>query len=483
MTRKEYDQIIRENFDLSDDYTRKYIVNLEDANQSQLLSALSSALYDKIVSNVDKIDFGSIPMSRGDIDKVEKFNQTLECLDIMNKLVVEYKQKPTFINEVLTAIYNIRSRKAQFIKGYSLNVEFPMMIYNLIVLSIERSVSLLIATCIEYVKDPSTGNMKMAFDKVAYKKTEEDLMFKQIENFNSMCKTKTFDKLLDEAFAGNKAMREAFDDMTGEVNDMPVSNSDEIDISNVVDTESLPDPFAAPVAKETDEVPEDDSTDDVEYDDEELGFDIENDDDDLIDSVLGGSNGEVNDNVEPQNIPSVAPGDSVEPTDRPINEDPVNEGIGTELLKIGSGYAREKINQMSDEDKKKIKNNAIKIGAGFGIAFAGVLFIKYGLAFLKNMVYGAICSSIKLSEYLEIQAQLLQANADNVENNENSDLTPEQRRKVAEKQRKWADRFSKWSNIFALDRKTSQAAVKKMNDEDDKEKRKIENQGGNDVLF
>ena len=62
--KRDYDQIIRENFDLSDKYTRQYIVTLEDAQQEQLIDALSAALYDKIVAKVDEIDFGTIPKSR-----------------------------------------------------------------------------------------------------------------------------------------------------------------------------------------------------------------------------------------------------------------------------------------------------------------------------------------------------------------------------------------------------------------------------------
>ena len=42
----DYNQLIREHFDISDTATRKCIVALEDTEQTQLLAALSSALYD-----------------------------------------------------------------------------------------------------------------------------------------------------------------------------------------------------------------------------------------------------------------------------------------------------------------------------------------------------------------------------------------------------------------------------------------------------
>ena len=79
MVMTDYDQLISEYFDLSDVATRQMIVSVnEDNQQTQLLNALSSALYDKIVAKVDKIDFGTIPRSRGDITKIEGFEQTME---------------------------------------------------------------------------------------------------------------------------------------------------------------------------------------------------------------------------------------------------------------------------------------------------------------------------------------------------------------------------------------------------------------------
>ena len=197
MFKSEYDKIIRENFDLSDRYTRQYIATLEDAGQEQLLNTLSSAMYDNIVAKVDEIDFGTIPMSRGDITKVEGFEKTMQCLDIIRRLVIEYKQSTGVVDVVISAIQNVKDRKAIFIKSYVLNVELPMLIYNSIVMSIERFVCLLIATCIEYIKDPMSSSPKAALNKVAYQRTMDDVMFKQLISFNNMCANGSLDKVID----------------------------------------------------------------------------------------------------------------------------------------------------------------------------------------------------------------------------------------------------------------------------------------------
>ena len=187
MILNDYDKIINEHLDLMDSATRRCVIALEDSEQSQMLTALSSALYDKIVEKVDDIDFGTIPRSRGDITKVDGFDKTEECLKIMKRLVEEYKQDPTVVDNVIGAIQNVKEHKPVFMKAYALNIEFPMVLYNLIVAAIENSVSFLISVCIQYVKDPETNDVAAAVDKVAYYNAKSNLLYEQLVDFNKSC--------------------------------------------------------------------------------------------------------------------------------------------------------------------------------------------------------------------------------------------------------------------------------------------------------
>ncbi len=197
MILNEYDNIIREHFDISDFKTRKTLTSLDEAEQDQMLSVLTNALYDKIIDKVDDIDFGSIPMSRGDITKVQGFDNTVDCLNIMRKIVIQYNQDPAIVDTVLTAIENVKTRKNIFMKAYALNIELPMVIYNLIVMSIEQATSLMISVCIQYIKDPNTKTVTAALDKVAYNNTMNNMLYEQLYKFNNACKTKELDKTLD----------------------------------------------------------------------------------------------------------------------------------------------------------------------------------------------------------------------------------------------------------------------------------------------
>ena len=483
MFNTEFDQLIRENFDLSDTYTRKYIAVLEDGDKENLISALSSALYDKIVNKVDKIDFGTIPMSRGDITKVQGFDKTEECLAIMKRLVAEYEQPTDVIDVVINAINNVRDRKALFMKGFTLNNELPMLIYNLAVLSIERSVSFMIATCVQFIKDPNSNTTKQALDKVAYRKTMDDVLYQQLASFNNLCNKKVIDTVLENSMKHpiKESIETAynFDNGVGDEN----SNSGEVCMDcDPFDPDDTTEPFgmsnspSSSVADDdntipsSEDFPEDrhDDNGNLIGDDEELDIDIEDD------------------NVEPDNIPTVLPGDDV--SDTPITEDEINENASNKVLSaVGNAFAKG-FERVKNGDITKIEKT---IGGVAVAALSTTLIAKYGVKiisllinFLRLAIYQFYYSKLKFSDYLEVQATLIESNANELENSTDTTLSDAKRKKVVDKQRKTAEKLRNWANKLAIDNKKSANDAKKAAEEDSKERKKVsKNEDGDDVLF
>ena len=546
MFKHDYDRIIREYFDLSDDKTRRYLISLDEAEQNKVLEALSSALYEKIVGKVDDIDFGSIPASRGDITKVEGFANTEECINIIRKLVIEYKQNPSVVDVVINAISNIKDRKAVFIKSFGMNIEFPMLMYNLVVLAIERSVSLMIATCIQYVKDPSTTTVKMALDKAAYLKTMDDTLYKQLITFNDICHDGSFDKMVDNVMSKSSIREDAdmygavapIDEDPGENNDVPV-NSDTSELFDAKPEEVYPSE-EAPKADDTtvsdydnfdntpatepaanadteeptsnpEEFPEthfDNNDQPVDPDQEVIPIDIEEDDDpntevDMADAdvqfvspdvptsvpqssevPVNTDNNDVsptadNDTVEPQNIPQVTPSDAgISTADKAISEDEVtNEGVGSTLKGV-TNIA----NKLGD--KKTIIGVIGLAVAGLGLIVKGKDIFRFIVGLLRNLVYGFYYSKMKVADYLEVQADLIEANANELEISTTSGLDEESKNRAVKKQRDWAMKLRKWSDKFNIDSKNSAKETEKAKKEDEKDKKKIDkNDEGDDVLF
>lgn len=405
MILNEYNEIIREYFDISDTKTRKFIVALEDAEQNQLLTALSSALYDKIVQKVDKIDFGTIPMSRGDITKVDGFENTLECLNIMRNLVLEYRQKTDIIDTVLSAIENIKMRKGIFIKSYSMNIEMPMLTYNLIVLAIEQSVSFLIDTCIQYIKDPATETLSAALDKVAYNNSRDELLYNQLISFNKSCLTKELDFALNEVIKHGGSLKEDINDSVGN-NDVGAGvNSIIINVGKEIS--GKPAKLCSPFK---DEEPS------------EIGPEV---------PINGDcASGECN---------PTEPVDEIAPV-----------AIAAIVGKVIGGTV------------------AAAAVASLSLKAAKFL-IKGLIPILRNITYIFYNTKMKFSDALASQAQLIESNANRLKYSDSSSLTDEKKKKVIEKQMKIAEKLRSWSNKVAIDRKNANKNAQKMIDDENKQ--------------
>lgn len=479
MNSSDYDKIFAENLDLTDKYTRKYIAMCEDSQKDAVVSALTNALYNKIVDKATEIDFGTIPKSRGDITKVENINMTEECLDIIRKLAVEYKQNPNLVDEIINAIANTKDLKRQFVKGYALNVEMPMLIYNLVVLSIVRSTSMIIATCVKYVSDPSNGTMKQAFDKIAYKNTEDDLIFEQLVSYNKMVKNGSMTKLLDSVIKNSVSFKESYQFMSEAIDyeeEITINNSEDND--NASSADLFPD--ENPISNDTvnNQAPDYDDTTDPDATDPNQ------------------ANNVVSEPLPSTEVPpaDVVPGEqpTSNPADVPAN--PTPDTTDLEPIDPENGVSEGVIDSIAGKVEKIVGDSSKSKAIAKGAAIAGValgaltiisltpLVLKLIINFLRNLVYTFYNTKMKISDYFDVQAQLLEANATELENSIADD--DEKKKKAVEKQRKIAESFRKISNFFNIDKTATKKQTEKDIEDDEKNKKKIgKDEDDNDILF
>lgn len=198
----DYIDIIDRSCDLSESRTRKKLLYCNEDSKVSNLEFLANKLYGFIKQKVDDIDFGTIPKSKGDITKIDNYQNLIDCIETIRNMVVEYKQPTYIIDELSTTINNIQSRKRMFEKSFGLNIEFPIMIYNSTVLSCVSSVSLLITSCIEYVKD-GQNSFATSFNKASYIKSKDHILYQYIKGFNEICKNGSFDKMVNECNKNN----------------------------------------------------------------------------------------------------------------------------------------------------------------------------------------------------------------------------------------------------------------------------------------
>ena len=190
-------RVFTEYFNIANRQTRRNLLSLNEAEQDALIKSITSKLYDKIVVKVDDIDYGEIPKTAGDISKLSKYTDLVECLNLIRNLVIEMKQDPAPIDIISEAIANISARKDLFERGYKNDTELVIITYNNLVLAVVASISLMISTSIEFVKTPNSDSFDIILNKMAYNKSKNYMLFGTLKTFNKCCKKGDFDKAMN----------------------------------------------------------------------------------------------------------------------------------------------------------------------------------------------------------------------------------------------------------------------------------------------
>ena len=204
-----YDKILKEYFDTSDRRSMRLLLSLNEADQNQAMISLASKLYEKIIAKVDDIDFGTIPASKGDITKIGNFQEMRECIDTIAEILAHYKQDSTQLNTITKAIDNLKDSKSIWEKAYAVNCEFAITFYNTIALSIVSGVSLLISSCIDFIKEPGDQSFQVSFDKIGYSKTKDKLLFQNLEKFNASYAKGDIERLMSNIVKTNSSLKES----------------------------------------------------------------------------------------------------------------------------------------------------------------------------------------------------------------------------------------------------------------------------------
>lgn len=212
MISRDYHEILSENYHLEPYIIRKKLFVFSETKQQSILENLATNLYKNIVDKVDQIDFGTIPKSKGYIEKIDNYDKLIECLNTLNDLIKSYNQPTTLVDIIYSAIDNLKSRSHIFNQAFNLNIQLPIIIYNTTVIGIVSGITLLINTCVEYIKDNKSESIQIAFDKVSYRKSKDHVLFTSLSTFNDACKNNTIDKTVTCAIKNNlKTVKESYE--------------------------------------------------------------------------------------------------------------------------------------------------------------------------------------------------------------------------------------------------------------------------------
>ena len=192
---------LNEMMDLSDSKTREYLLSLDEASQNTVLTNLTSKLYDHIVKKTTDIDYGTIPNTKGDITKLDVYDDLKDALGILKGILKEYHENGGPVDVCTECLTNLETRKDIFNRAYHADCQLPILIYENTVLALVSGVSYLIAACIEFIKAPRDETYSIQLDKIAYAKSKDYRLYSSLEKFNKSCSNGDMDKAINEVIA------------------------------------------------------------------------------------------------------------------------------------------------------------------------------------------------------------------------------------------------------------------------------------------
>ena len=192
---------LNEMMDLSDSKTREYLLSLDEASQNTVLTNLTSKLYDHIVKKTTDIDYGTIPSTKGDITKLDVYDDLKDVLGILKGILKEYHENGGPVDVCTECLTNLETRKDIFNRAYHADCQLPILIYENTVLALVSGVSYLIAACIEFIKAPRDETYSIQLDKIAYAKSKDYRLYSSLEKFNKSCSNGDMDNAINEVIA------------------------------------------------------------------------------------------------------------------------------------------------------------------------------------------------------------------------------------------------------------------------------------------
>jgi hypothetical protein len=183
-----FKKVVVEYMDFTDYDTNNWLFSLNEAEQNNLLVSLTNKLYKMVVNKIDHIDFGEIPGTKGDITKLSKYKELRECFNILRGIFKQYREDDEPIDVIENACDNILNMKGLFMSAFIAKSSFPISVYKTMTLAVINATSFMIATCIEYIKNPKSEGLSIVLKKTGVAKVKDHLVYETLKDFNESCR-------------------------------------------------------------------------------------------------------------------------------------------------------------------------------------------------------------------------------------------------------------------------------------------------------
>lgn len=175
---------------------------LSESDKKQISNEMISKLYDTIRNKANQVDYSGIEESKGDITRIKGFEELQNAVNFLSSMHSKEKNAPSEITSLVDGLANIKKLKHDFETGFRQNNELIVLVYNNMVVSLVKASSFLVATTVDYVKDP-LGGYSTKFKSNHGKDIEINLYFSNISKFNGYVSKGQFSSFIDASLENN----------------------------------------------------------------------------------------------------------------------------------------------------------------------------------------------------------------------------------------------------------------------------------------
>lgn len=162
------------------------IAKLDESEKTTMSIEVARRIYELASQKLPSIDFGDIPLSKGDLTRFTHYTTMTDALAILEEAFGSTQVQD--IQTVRQAINNLVANKDHFTKAYIDGISGPVYLYQLTVMACLQSISLMISSYLNYVKNPD-GNftVELAISTTKKIKSMDTLCINSLETFNQFC--------------------------------------------------------------------------------------------------------------------------------------------------------------------------------------------------------------------------------------------------------------------------------------------------------
>lgn len=183
-------------------------IMLDEEQKIKVTDKIVATMYQLTLNKYFGMDFGTIPLSKGNIDKIKEYDNMKKAIDIIDQVALSANDATLkhYADTLKNTMETLEGYSREFTLGFIQENQMVVMIYNTIVTSLICGINFAITFIVDFIITPE-GELKVS-EGIKQKANSKDyILFKNLVEFNSFASEgglkKLFNSLLkNDAFIG-----------------------------------------------------------------------------------------------------------------------------------------------------------------------------------------------------------------------------------------------------------------------------------------